>query len=73
MRRGVERHVVDDPPLALGPALGLKPLVDAHLHRVDRRLDVRRPGDRRERLAQDQVPGIVGNRQDAARKLVIAK
>src|SRR5438552_2834799 len=27
----VERHVVDDPPPALGPALGLEPLVDAHV------------------------------------------
>ena len=30
------------------------------------RLDVRRAGDRREGAAEDQEPGIVGSRQDAA-------
>ena len=34
--------------------------------RVDRGLDVGRAGDRRERLAQDQVPRVVRARQDAA-------
>ena len=42
--------------------------MDAELHRVDRRLDVGRAGDRREHLAQDQVPRVVGERQDAPRE-----
>ena len=67
-RRRIERHVIDDPPLADGPALGLEPLVNAQLHRIDRRLHVGRAGDRREHLTQDQVPRIVGERQDAARE-----
>ena len=49
-----------------GPALGLEPLVEAELERLDRRLDVGRAGDRREGPAEDQVPGVVGEGQDAA-------
>ena len=62
----IQGHPVDDPPLALGPALGLEPLVNAELERGDRRLDIRRAGDRREGAAEDQEPGIVGRGQDAS-------
>ena len=68
-----KRHVIDDPAAADRTTLGLQPLVDPHLNRVDRGLDVGRAGDRRQRLAQDQVPRVVGKRQNPPVKLVRAK
>ena len=62
----VERHVVDDPPPALRPALGLEPLVDAQLDGLDRGLDVGRPGDRRDGSPQGEESRVVLRGQQAA-------
>ena len=55
----VERHVIDDPSPPFRAPLGLQPLMDAQLEGLDRGLDVGRPGDGRERPAEDQMAGVV--------------
>ena len=62
----VERHVVDDPPLALRPALGLEPLVEPEADGLDRVLDVGRARDRRGRAAQGEESRVVLRGQEAA-------